>query len=133
LYPTADPFQALIVDETMDIMNDMISQMPTQHTVGGTDDELKIQRHKYRDTIMKPAFRLIESRIEQYSAGTNTVCGVPSVADLFLMSYKHSMDSNAFTHLEGTILNDYPHIVKVANTMMQHPLVVSYHKNNNKK
>ena len=127
LYPSDDPLKALIVDESMDVLNEMISQMPSSHTTAGTDDALKTQRHEYRDTIMKQALSLVESRIEQYGAGTNTICGVPSVADLFLMSYKEMLDIQAFTHLDGTILNEYPHIVQVANHAKQHPMVVSYH------
>lgn len=125
LYPT-ELYQALVVDETMDIVNDLITRLPKR---AETDEELKIQRHKHRDTIMKDALRLIESRIEQYSSGTNTICGIPSVADLFLMTYKNTIDSNSFPHLDGIIMNDYPRIVEVANAMMKHPIVVSYYEN----
>jgi glutathione S-transferase len=128
LYPTSDPFRALIVDETMDIVNDLITRLPKR---AATDEELKILRHQHRDTDMKQALGLIESRIEQYSAGTNTICGIPSVADLFLMTYKNTIDQNAFPHLDGTIFRDYPRIVNVANTMMKHPMVMEYYSTKN--
>ena len=125
LYPS-EPFQALVVDETMDIVNDLITRLPKR---AATDEELKIQRHKHRDTFMKEGLRLIEARIEQYSSGTNTICGTPSVADLFLMAYKNTIDSNAFPHLDGTIFNDYPRILDVSNNIMKHPIVKSYYNN----
>ena len=122
LYPS-DPLTALVVDETMDILNDLIAQIPKQ---AGTDEEFKIQRHEHRDTVMMQAFTLIESRIAQFGAGTNTICGVPSVADLSIMNYTNILECKALTHLDGTILNDFPNIVNVANSMMKHPIVVSY-------
>lgn len=125
LYPS-DPFQALVVDETMDVLNDMVARLPSQGS--GTDEELKTKRHEFRDTIMKQCLTLIESRIEQYGADTNTICGVPSVADVFIMTFKDLLESNGLTHLDGTILNDYPRIVNVANTAMKLPIVVSYNK-----
>ena len=75
---------------------------------------------------MIQAFTLIESRIAQFGAGTNTICGVPSVADLSIMNYTNMLECKALTHLDGTILNDFPNIVNVANSMMKHPIVVSY-------
>ena len=122
-----------MVDETMDIMNGMITQMP-QLGDGMTEEELKSQRHTYRDTIVKPALGWIEQRIRSTGQGntagtTNTICGIPSVADLFLMTYKTMVDHNEFSHLDSTtVFHDCPHIVDLSNSMMQHPLVVSYNQ-----
>jgi prostaglandin-H2 D-isomerase / glutathione transferase len=124
LYPS-DPFQALVVDETMDVLNDMLAQLPKG---SGTDEELKTKRHEFRDTIMKQSLTLVESRIEQYGADTNTICGVPSVADVFIMTFINALESNSFTHLDSTILKEYPRMVNVTNTATKLPIVVSYNK-----
>ena len=123
LYPS-DPFQALVVDETMDVVNDMLTNIPSQGT--GTDEELKIKRHEYRDTILKQGLTLIESRIEQYGVDTNTICGIPSVADVCMMTVTNALKNSFFTHLDGTILTEYPLIMKVADTATRLPIVVSY-------
>ena len=128
LYPS-DPFQALVVDETIDVLNEILAKQQQQGSE--TDEEYKMKRHEFRDTIMKQGFSLIESRIEQYGCAdtttTNTtVCGVPSVADVFIMTFVDALHTNILDHIDGTILTDFPHFVKVADTARKLPIVVSY-------
>ena len=129
LYPS-DPIQALVVDETMDVLNDMLAQLPEPGSK--TDEELKVERHQFRDTILKKGWTLIESRIEQYGAESKTICGVPSVADMFLMTFINLFESNMLSHLDGTILNNYPRIRNVSSTAMKLPMVTSYYSANPK-
>ena len=129
LYPS-DPFQALVVDEAMDVVNEVLARMPPPGS--DSDEELKLKRHEFRDTFMKQALALIESRIEQYGADTDTICGAPSVADVFLMTFVDFLESSGFTHLDGTILNDYPRMKKVSNTAMKLPIVAAYYSANPK-
>jgi prostaglandin-H2 D-isomerase / glutathione transferase len=121
LYPT-DPLQALIVDETMDMLNELISKAPR----ADNDDELKIKRQEFQQTTMKQCFNLIESRIQQYSNHTNTICGVPSVADVYVLVFKRHLDSGAFSHVDPNMFNEYSGITGVTQSIAKHPIVVSY-------
>lgn len=129
LYPSSDddPFQALLVDETMDTLNDMLGKMPKMAPGRiDNDTELQRQRHIYRDTILKRYLDLIDSRIAQYGASTHTICGIPSVADLHLLTMKTNFETNTYSHLDGSMFENYPHILDVTHAMSQHPIVISY-------
>jgi hypothetical protein len=123
LYPS-DPLQALIVDETMDILNDINSKFPK----ADTDDELKIKRQEFRQTAMKRFFDVMESRVQQFGKDTNTICGVPSVADVTLLTYKRFLESGFISHVDASIFSDeeYPGIAGVVAAISKHPIVVAY-------
>ena len=127
LYPENDPFAAFCVDETMDTINELLAKLPS--TSGCSDDEAKQKRQEYQTTAIRPALTLIESRIEQFGgSGGTTVCGMPSVADVMLLTFRNSLETGFFTHLDGSVFSDYPLITKVTDAIQQHPIVAAAYK-----
>lgn len=121
MYPD-DPLKALIVDECMDSLNELMAKAP----FGGSDEERKTKRQAFQKDVMPKFFGLIESRIAKFGGG-NTVCGVPSVADVHLLGMVESIQSGDWDYIDTDFFKDYPGIATCAKHIAANEKVKAYY------
>jgi prostaglandin-H2 D-isomerase / glutathione transferase len=121
LYPKDDPLKALIVDEMMDSLNECLDKCPFT----GTEEEKKVSRPAFQKGAMTQYFGLVESRIQKFGSN-NTVCGIFTVADLYLMTVCQFLTSGMLDHIDTDFFKDYPGITACIESAAQHEFVVSY-------
>jgi prostaglandin-H2 D-isomerase / glutathione transferase len=121
-YPTEDHKAALIVDEVMDVINEVMDKCPQ----GGTDEEKKEKRQAYQMNVMTKYFGLIESRIQEFGGGT-TVCGIPSVADVHVMCAVQGVQSGFWDYIDTDFFKDYPGITACVEKITEHKKVKAYY------
>ena len=76
---------------------------------------------------MSKYFGLIESRIQKFGGGTNTVCGVASVADVHLMVVIKSIQSGFWDFIDTDFFKAYPGITACAEEIAKHEKVKAYY------
>jgi prostaglandin-H2 D-isomerase / glutathione transferase len=123
-FDVSDPFLALIADETIDVINEIMSRIPK----GETPEEKKQAREAYQANEMKMYFGLVESRIQTFGGPTSdTVCGTPSLADITLMVAVRGLQSGFFDFINVDFFKDYPGILACVEHMSEHEMVKSYY------
>lgn len=124
-YPKDDPLKALIVDETMDVINECISKIPQAN---GTAEENKAARQEFQNTSMKKYFGLVESRIQQFGGETkDTICGILSVADVYLMKSVKFLQSGFYENIAIDFFKDYPGITTCVDHTADLEMIQSYY------
>lgn len=129
LYPKDNPFQALIVDEVMDSINECMEKFPYM----GTEEEKETKRPVYQKNEMTMYFGLIETRIQAYGGGgngthTTTVCGVPSVADIYLMATVQFFSSGFMDYLDVDFFSrSFPGVTACVEAAAASAIVKNYH------
>jgi prostaglandin-H2 D-isomerase / glutathione transferase len=119
LYPK-DAVQALIADEAIDVVSECMAKFPYK----GDHDA----RKEYQQTFMTKHFGLVESRIQQFGGvNKDTVCGVPSVADIYLMTWVQFIQSGFYDHLDTDFFKDYPRIMACVDQTVKLPQVIAYY------
>jgi hypothetical protein len=78
------------------------------------------------DNVLCPVGTSLVSFLKGFSNGTNTICGLPSVADVHLLAYKCTLDTGKLSHFDPNIFDEYPGITGVVQAITKHPIVVSY-------
>ena len=98
LYPQDDDdaLKALVVDEVMDVLNEVLTKAPFG---AATEAEKKEKREAYQKNEMPKYFGLVEKRIQTFGHG-KTVCGVPSVADIHLMVMVQGLESGNWDYID---------------------------------
>lgn len=104
-YPS-DPLEALVVDEAMDTLSEMMSKIPR----GNDENEKKVNREEYQATFMTAAAKLLESRIMKYGGGKGFVSS-PSVADLFLAGVLQFIGTGFYDYIDTKFFDSYPGIM----------------------
>ena len=125
MYPDDDPFKALIVDEVMDILNESLFKLPSPYEVPA--EEFKQKRTEYVYNTLTPYLTLVEARIQQFGISNNTICGIPSVADIYLMVYLDTFMSGSMDHIDPDTFTQFPNILAVKEQISKHPIVKSYY------
>jgi prostaglandin-H2 D-isomerase / glutathione transferase len=123
-FDVSDPFLALIADETIDVVNEIMSKMPK----GESPEEKKQARETFQANEMKQYFGLVESRIQAFGGpASDTVCGTPSLADITLMVAVRGLQSGFFDFINVHFFQDYPGILACVERMSEHDIVKSYY------
>jgi prostaglandin-H2 D-isomerase / glutathione transferase len=121
LYPS-DPLQALFVDEVMDTVNDLISDMP----MSKDEEEKKQLREEFAANKMKQYVDFIENTI-QHNTGGNGVATTPSVADLILKSAVSMMQGGFMDYIDKNYFDAYPGIMATTEAISEHDGVKAYY------
>jgi hypothetical protein len=105
LYPS-DSFEALVVDEAMDVLAAVISKISEE---GKDIDETKKIREEHQVNFVTAAAKLLENRIQTYGGGKGFVSSV-SVADLYLMGVVQLFELAAVEFIDPKFFDAYPGI-----------------------
>lgn len=120
-YPD-DPFQALVVDEVLESINEVTGKAPQDPDA----DEKKRKRQEWQTTGLTQYADFIESRIQKFGNG-NSVIGVPSIADVFLKSLVGGIQSGSFDHVDKDFFDKYPGITATNESISKNPKIVAYY------
>lgn len=120
-YPT-DPLEALVVDEALDSLGEMMSKCPRAKD----QDEMKKLREEYQEGDFKKYAEFLEGLIQK-NGGTK-FAKTDSIADLSLSFMVSSIESGDWTFFNPKIFESYPGIMATAKSMKENPDVVAYQK-----
>lgn len=121
-YPT-DNVEALVCDEVMDTLNEMMSNFPWQ---AKDDEEKKKLREEFQNGTMTKTMKFIEQCVQD-AGGKGVVKSGPCVADLMLMTNVKSIRSGMLDYLNTDFFASYPGITAAAEGMMEHAKVKAYY------
>lgn len=121
MYP-ADPIKAMVADEVIETLNELLSKTPQ----GGTEEEKKAKRKEFQDNEMTKYFSFVESRIQKFGDG-KTVCGEPSYADLFVMAFLQGIESGGWDYIDPEFPESYPGIMACAKAAREDEKVQGYY------
>ncbi len=119
-YPT-DPLQALVVDEAIESLNELMAVAP-KHS--DTDTLLKL-RKEYQDGTMTKYVTFLESLIQ--SNGGVGFASTPSIADLTLWGTVKMIRSGDWTGIDSTFFESFPGIVATVESIAKNEKVVAYY------
>lgn len=103
-YPE-DALDALIVDEAMETMNELMMKTPQNADV----EEKKKARKEFQGGQMTKWFTFLESRI-QAAGGEGFVKSFPSIADLSLWLMCEGIKSGSWDYIDPTFVDGFPGI-----------------------
>lgn len=118
LYPS-DPLKALVVDEIMDAVADLLQGVPQSDD----KDQKKILREKYAAEKFPKYFELFCKRLEQ-SGGPFLHGENLTVGDLALFAAVDSIDTGLFDYISGDVLKPYKSLLEHRDAVKAHPIVV---------
>lgn len=107
-YPS-DPFEALVVDEALDTMSEILAKVPTAKN----ETETKMQREEFQAGFLTAAAKLLEARIQKYGDGKGFASS-SSVADLFLLGVVQIFAMEFFDNFNPKFFDAYPGITYVS-------------------
>jgi hypothetical protein len=102
-YPD-DLIEALVVDEVIECINDIMNSYPR----GGDGEEKKKKLIDWRDGVLTKYIQFIESRIQ--AAGGKSVVSKPGVGDFLLMGIVEGVKGGFFDHVESDFFDKFPGI-----------------------
>lgn len=125
MYPKDDPLKALIVDESMDVISECFAKVPRGT---GTAEEKRAQRQEFQKGMLTKYFGLLESRIQQFGGETkDTVCGITSVADLYLMTSVKFLQSGFYDDIDTDFFDSYPGVTACVSRTADLEIVKAYY------
>lgn len=122
LYPDNDPLEALVVDEVMDSVNELISKLPR---VAPTPEEFETLRKEYQANLMTKYATFVEGIIQR-NGGVGIVSTF-SVGDMALHTAFKNLTSGRFEPIDPNFLDNYPGILATCKMVDDHELVKAYY------
>ena len=119
-YPE-DPLQALIVDEAIESLNELMAVAP-KHS---DPEELLKLRKEYQDGVMTKYVDFLEGLIQKN--GGVGFASTPSIADLTLSGTVKSIQSGDWTGIDATYFDSYPGIMATVDSIAKNEKVVAYY------
>ena len=129
-YPKeADIIDALVVDEVLDTLGELMSSVPRKATdAGGDEEKFKTLRQEYQNGKMTTFLKFIEATIERNSGnGVYIVGSTPTIADLALMMTVKSVKDGNWDHVSPDVFESFPLINKNVDAMNENEGIKSYY------
>jgi glutathione S-transferase len=127
-FPT-DPLEALVVDEAMECMNELMSEAPK----GGTPEELQEKRQAFQKGKMTMIAKLLEARIQVMGGGkgfAKKVLGTvqkANVADLCLYMTVKSVSGGSWDYIDADYFDQFPGIKATCESIADDERVKAYY------
>jgi len=122
MYPS-DPFQAFLVDEALDCVEEAMMLYPS--STGDKEGDKKKQEAYQQDTLKRYA-TLIDSRILKFGNGVS-VCSSANIADLSLKFFVEGIEAGFYPNLDTEFFKPYSGIKGCIARISQDPIVVAYY------
>lgn len=120
-YP-ADPWQALVVDEVMESLNELMSKTPRS----ADPDEFKQLRQDYQRTTMTKYANFVEAAIQR-NGGVGVVALQPSIADLALRLLVQGVAQGNWDHVDPHFFETFPGIMATCQMIEEHKDIQAYY------
>jgi len=119
-YPD-DPLEALVVDETMESLNEIMSKAPKSNDPG----ELKKLREEYQETTLTKYAGFFEAAIQKN--GGVGFSKKPSIADIAMKSVVTGVSTGDWTHIDPTFFDTYPGIMATVKMVEDNEDIKAYY------
>lgn len=127
-YPS-DPVEALVADQVVDSMNELMAKAPSNR-VYTVPEKLEKVRKEFQANVMPKYAGWVEGIIEK-NGGTFVTGNQPSIADLFLMAQIKMWRDGTFDYIDPNFFDAYPGITNAVKITREHEQVDSYYKSLN--
>ena len=125
LYPEENPLNALVIDEVMDSVNELISKIPR---VAADPKELETLRKEYQANIM-PKYAAFLEGVIQRNGGVGIVAPSPkiTVGDMAINAAIKSLSSGELDHIDPKFFESYPGIMATSKMVDNNALIKAYY------
>ena len=123
-----DPLQALVVDQVMESLNEVISKAPRS----GDPQEFYKLRVAYQENELTKYAAFLEGIIQRNN-GVGFTTMQPTVADLYLHLFVQGVSKGMLDHVEMTFFETYPGIMATSQMIEQHADICAYYEKAHKK
>lgn len=124
-----DPLQALVVDQVMETLNEVINKAPRS----GDPQEFYKLRVAYQENELTKYAAFLEGIIQRNKGVGFTTALQPTVADLYLHLFVQTVAKGMLDHVEMTFFEKYPGIMATSQMVQQHADIVAYYEKAQKK
>lgn len=126
LYPSDNKVDAMIVDEAIAIVDQILLLTPKDIDV----ETRKLRREEYQDTgFLRVGMEVLEGRLAR-SGGPFLLGDQLTIADLYLRAPLCDLfELGQFEGVDSNFYNAFPRIKACGNAVLEHPLLQAYHEN----
>lgn len=119
-YPE-DAVEALVVDEMMDSLNEVMSKAPKS----SDPDEFKKLRQEYQATTLTKYATFFEAAIQRNGGVGFTP--KPSIADIGVKSIVNAISTGDWTHVDANFFNAFPGIMATTKMIDENEQIKAYY------
>ncbi|KAF1335299.1 Glutathione s-transferase, partial [Globisporangium splendens] len=128
LYPTNDPVLAFKIDELFCLIDELHNIAGSSSQVKDAEKQLSMRKVLAEETIPKFLGHLSKRVGEAASEGPYATGATFTVADLAISSLVLFLASGRMTGVPVTVVDPFPHLLKVRDQVHAHPKVVEWYE-----